>query len=621
MASFFEPYQFGVAFPCGAEKIAHGLRTCIEQHWSENDFGVLKVDMTNAFNLVSRQAILSECAKHFPELLPWVSWCYGQHPLLWHHLGCLTSESGVQQGDPLGPLLFSLVLNILVMKVARDSACSNLPFHAWYLDDGVMAGPRSSLCRILSLLQEEGPALGIIVNLPKCEAFSRHGLDMFPLRMKKSDKPSLEILGIPIGDQEFCSSFISKKHTKAKILLSLLEEVGIVDPQVALILLRLCGAFCKLVHLARATPSILTSKVFALIDDDIRMTFCQCIGVDMSDTAWQQAQLSPSRGGLGFRSLSRHSSAAFISSLCSSGFGLQSSHHLSQAIETFNSLVSPADAVSVESLLTSSVSQKYLSGNLDDRVFNILLNSSSVADKARLLSVSSPHAASWLSVVPSENLGLHLDPPVFQVAIKWWLGLDTSEGSQCALCPGSTLDHLGHHAVTCKYGGDVVSRHNRIRNILVETCRRAHIGVKVEVGNNLSRDHSKTRPADILLPNWFLGRTAALDVSITSPLNPVTLLEAGVSATAAAQATEARKHQANDPKCSELGWVCVPMVVETYGAWGKEATAIISSVASRLATSTCRPKSTILHEIYGRLNLNLVCANATAILSRIAPPP
>ena len=213
--------------------------------------------------------------------------------------------------------------------------------------------------------------------------------------------------------------------------------------------------------------------------------------------------------------------------------------------------------------------------------------------------------------VPSENLGLHLDPPVFQVAIKWWLGLDTSEGSQCALCPGSTLDHLGHHAVTCKYGGDVVSRHNRIRDILVETCRRAHIGVKVEVGNNLSRDHSKTRPADILLPNWFLGRTAALDVSITSPLNPVTLLEAGVSATAAAQATEARKHQANDPKCSELGWVCVPMVVETYGAWGKETTAIISSVASRLATSTCRPKSTILHEIYGRLNLNLVCANAT----------
>ena len=65
----------------------------------------------------------------------------------------------------------------------------------------------------------------------------------------------------------------------------------------------------------------------------------------------------------------------------------------------------------------------------------------------------------------------------------------------------------------------MVIRRNMIRDILVETCRRVHIGVKVEVGNNLSRDHSKSRPADILLPNWFLGRTAALDVSITSLLN------------------------------------------------------------------------------------------------------
>ena len=32
---------------------------------------------------------------------------------------------------------------------------------------------------------------------------------------------------------------------------------------------------------------------------------------------------------------------------------------------------------------------------------------------------------------------------------------------------------------------------------------------------------------------------------------------------AAAQATESRKHQTNDPKYSDLGWVCVPVVIET----------------------------------------------------------
>ena len=103
------------------------------------------------------------------------------------------------------------------------------------------------------------------------------------------------------------------------------------------------------------------------------------------------------------------------------------------------------------------VTQKSLSSKLDDYLFKVLLDMSSIADKARLLSVSSPHAGSWLSVSPSEGLGLHLDPSQFQVAIKWWLGLDLSYGSYCPLCPEIALDQLGHHAVTCKRGGDVAS--------------------------------------------------------------------------------------------------------------------------------------------------------------------
>ena len=84
----------------------------------------------------------------------------------------------------------------------------------------------------------------------------------------------------------------------------------------------------------------------------------------------------------------------------------------------------------------------------------------------------------------------------------------------------------------------------------------------------------------------------------------------------AALATEGRKHKANDPKCKELGWLCVPLVAETLGAWGNEVIEAFSQLASRLATLTCRPKSTILGDFYGRLNLHLVRANATAILTR-----
>ena len=84
----------------------------------------------------------------------------------------------------------------------------------------------------------------------------------------------------------------------------------------------------------------------------------------------------------------------------------------------------------------------------------------------------------------------------------------------------------------------------------------------------------------------------------------------------AALTTELRKHSSDDTKCKELYWVCVPLVVESYGAWGKEALESISQLASRLATCSSKTKSVVLTELYGRLNLHLVRANAIAILSR-----
>ena len=84
---------------------------CLDVHWHDPGFVCMKVDMKNAFNLVSRQSLLDQCVLHFP-LLPWTEWCYSQHPFLWHSMGTLTSEAGVQQGDPLGPFYFTLVLPV-----------------------------------------------------------------------------------------------------------------------------------------------------------------------------------------------------------------------------------------------------------------------------------------------------------------------------------------------------------------------------------------------------------------------------------------------------------------------------------------------------------------------------
>ena len=116
--------------------------------------------------------------------------------------------------------------------------------------------------------------------------------------------------------------------------------------------------------------------------------------------------------------------------------------HLLHALNLFNPLVPSSEAISIEKVLTSPIHRKVLSNKIDNHLFTLLLEQSSPADRACLLSVSSTHAASWVSVIPSEGLGLHLQPSEFQVAIKWWLGLDTSGGSICPLCPGRVLDPL-----------------------------------------------------------------------------------------------------------------------------------------------------------------------------------
>ena len=357
--------------------------------------------------------------------------------------------------------------------------------------------------------------------------------------IQSSQVPHFEILGAPIGDFLFFSKFIASRHKIASKLFSKLEEVASIDPQVALILLRLCAGFCKMVHVARTTSPHLAFGSLESFDSDVRMCFSNCVATDISDVAWKQAQLGLSYGGLGLRSISHHSCAAYIASLSFSGLGSAENPHLVRSIVRYNSLVSPLDGIFLESIVASLIPQRILSQRLDGHSFGLVIAAATDTDKACLLSTSAPHAASWLPVVPSVGLGLHLDPDELQIAVKWWLGLDTSRGS---LCPDVALDPLGHHAATCWCGGDVVIRHNRLRDVFLSFCHQAHIAATLE--------------ADVLVSDWAQGKPAAFDITVTSPLTPAILAEASRRVGAAAEVAENRKHTANDPKCAELGWRC-----------------------------------------------------------------
>ena len=67
-------------------------------------------------------------------------------------LGTISSEIGVQQGDPLNPMNFCLLLHNIVSAIATEEGCSSLLFHAWYQDDGVVAGHKHGTRMMVWLL-------------------------------------------------------------------------------------------------------------------------------------------------------------------------------------------------------------------------------------------------------------------------------------------------------------------------------------------------------------------------------------------------------------------------------------------------------------------------------------
>ena len=126
----------------GLEASVHLTRQLIETHQLEEDMCLLKLDFSNAFNECYRSIFLQQVESHFSELFGWVQWSYGSANQLFFGPHSILSSSGVQQGDPLGPLLFSLVLCSLLDN--HPPSMSSI-FQSWYLDDGSIVGPRSEV--------------------------------------------------------------------------------------------------------------------------------------------------------------------------------------------------------------------------------------------------------------------------------------------------------------------------------------------------------------------------------------------------------------------------------------------------------------------------------------------
>ncbi|XP_076934174.1 uncharacterized protein LOC143600337 [Bidens hawaiensis] len=188
----------------------------IERH-TDGSLAMLTVDFSNAFNMVDRSALLHEVRIRCPSISLWVEFLYGQPSRLYLGDDNIWSTTGVQQGDPLGPLLFSLVLHPLVHQIRNNC---KLLLHAWYLDDGTVIGDSMEVAKVLDIIKVTGPTLGLELNIKKTELFwpscdgTKSRDDLFPADI---GRPLLgvKLLGGAVSkDTGFIKVASSKLQTK-----------------------------------------------------------------------------------------------------------------------------------------------------------------------------------------------------------------------------------------------------------------------------------------------------------------------------------------------------------------------------------------------------------------------
>ena len=300
--------QFGTATADGCSLVATAIEAFLEKYPKTID---IASDAKNAFNSYCRSRIWTPLDEHFPELSAFVRLIYGQASdiLLTEDSETVSvpSSVGSRQGCSLGSFLFCLSIHPYLQMLRREypellivAYCDDVHFvgqpkraveayHRWaYLYSCVVQG---------ELRNDKG-----IVYSPAMDIDARYLIE----RGLPSDMPvthdGVRILGAPIGTADFCRDFA--RDVVAKVV----RDLGITT--------RMTSLQCQHVLTTKSTihrVTFLLRNIFGGepgVYDDVREEYDAALFLIiraisnspvLPEITARIASLSPSAGGLGYR--------------------------------------------------------------------------------------------------------------------------------------------------------------------------------------------------------------------------------------------------------------------------------------------------------------------------------
>jgi hypothetical protein len=604
--SYLSPHQLGVATKLGCEAAIHTTRTFVNNDQNRGKV-LLKLDFKNAFNSVERDCILKEVQCHTPLLYPYLYQCYRNPSTLFFGNHLISSSVGAQQGDPCGPMIFSLAIQPIILSL--DSQ-----MNIWYLDDGTLADyPEvvlSDFKKVINLSQE----IGLELNFNKCEIFCCSGdTDLKVIKefqnlapgIKICDRESLSLLGSPIFDQGF-------KNTVEKTIITvenLLNKAELLNRHVAYTLIKNCLFIPKFNFLLRTTPFWKFSNYVNSIDSSLKSCLERILNLRLTDLQWRQSTLPIRFGGLGIRRISDICLPAFLSSingvkklvslLLNSKDNELNIHHYDEALAAWG--VANENEIPTIPQFQKNWDNINIKGIIaNDLIFN------APRDLARFKALQCRESGSWLHAIPSPNIGTLLDNTSFQVCIGLRLGCNLCTPHICKC--NAKVDEIGTYGLSCFKSSGRFSRHTEINSIINRSLTSIHVNSTLEP-NGLSRDDGK-RPDGMTLVPWIKGQPLVWDVTVVDTLADSYVLKSSEASGFAAEMACKRKHSKYSSIISS-NYVFKGLAFETLGPWCKEAIDFINVIGNRLIAESGDSKSKKF--LFERISLAIQRGNAASI--------
>ena len=357
---------------------------------------------------------------------------------------------GIQQVDPLGPLLFSLTAGDLT-KLLRSELI------IFYLDNGTLSGEVKDVLRDLQKVTEEAAGLGLQLNHSKSEIISRDPSakaemmkavpNLCPVTPDKA-----HFLGTPIGGEEGISDALREKIEALDTMGNMLCHFHAHD---AYYPLQHSFTFHKL-HYTLRTSSCSKTPTPAFYHL-LQLLLGEIVNVNTadSDMAWTQASLPVGSGGLGIRSATQLAPSAFLAS--AAGYASITQDLLPPRLRetTYNArkdtLQVWSEGLEASATLPADTPrQKVWDAPKVASFFKALREGASdTFTQAHLLAACRKESGAWLQALPVSSLGLRMEDDVFRVAVTLRLGVPLCQPHNYQLC-GTPVDEHRTHGLHCR---------------------------------------------------------------------------------------------------------------------------------------------------------------------------